>query len=450
MPEATESKGRKPVTGAAELLSAVLDLEERARNARTIVELMFLMANDTHQIIPYRQVILLEAPTGDIRAVSGLSNFENNAPYILWLKKTIIKRALASDGPMALTADDLSSADADFWSEWLPKTISAFPIMSPKQERIGIMLLARQEPLNSSDVVFLQRILSCYGHAWNALGPKARRIVSPIRRIAVWCLLLLFAVASMLIKVNLTVLAPAEIVARNPEVIRAPMDGIIKAIAIVPNQKVEPGDLLFELHSETTSGDLDVARKTLETLIVQYRQLSRRAVADPRSKARLPIVAGKIEEQEAAIDLLQNLVDRTQIFARTKGTVVLDNVTDFLGKPVRTGEKVLLVADEAQLEIEAWLPAVDAISLSDGGPVTMFLNSDPLVPVRGRLRHYAYEASLRPDGSLAYRIRGRLDNDAPDVRIGWRGTARLTGAQVSLAYWIFRKPILTIRQLLGL
>jgi hypothetical protein len=65
------------------------------------------------------------------------------------------------------------------------------------------------------------------------------------------------------------------------------------------------------------------------------------------------------------------------------------------------------------------------------------------------VRYVAHDAVPRPDGSYAYRVRARLDGRA-DQRVGLKGTAKLSGGWVPLAYWMLRRPLATIRQHIGL
>jgi hypothetical protein len=60
----------------------------------------------------------------------------------------------------------------------------------------------------------------------------------------------------------------------------------------------------------------------------------------------------------------------------------------------------------------------------------------------------AHEAVQRPDGSHAYRLRASLTAPAGH-RVGLKGTARLEGERVPLAYWVLRRPIATARAWIG-
>ena len=62
---------------------------------------------------------------------------------------------------------------------------------------------------------------------------------------------------------RLSVLAPMEIIPRDPIVIAAPMDGIIKEFMVTPNQPVTKGQPLFALDDIRLRNEYDISLKTL-------------------------------------------------------------------------------------------------------------------------------------------------------------------------------------------
>jgi hypothetical protein len=432
-----------------ELLSALLGIEERARLCATEKALAFLIVNETHLFVPYRQAILLSR-TGAVMAVSGIASIDNDVPFLQWLRRNIAGKALHSAGVAELHAHQLPEKEAAHWDKWLPQSLTICPIISPAGDRFGALLIGRREPLDGAAAPLLDRLLACYGHAWSALLGPRKPSWTYTRPVLVAAAILAFIAALGLIHTPITVLAPAEIVAVEPLVVRAPLEGVVNNIAVKPNQNVAVGDLLFRMDSKALEGELGVQKKALETRIAQYKQLTRRALADPKAKAQLPIIAGQAREQEAGIRRLEELVRRATVRADAAGAVIVGNVTDWAGRPARIGERVLMIADPSRVEIEAWLPIADAIKLPQGAAVKLFLNADPLKPLRGRLRLLSYEAKPRPSGVMAHRIRVALAPGQETPRIGLRGTARLSGEAVTLAYWIFRKPLSEVRQFLGL
>ena len=128
--------------------------------------------------------------------------------------------------------------------------------------------------------------------------------------------------------------------------------------------------------------------------------------------------------------------------------VLFDDPSEWIGKPVSVGERILRLAAPGDAEVEAWLPLADAIALPDGAPVQLYLNASPLSALSAQLRYMAHDAVQRPDGSYAYRVRATLE--APTTqRVGLKGTAKLQGEWVPLLYWVLRRPLASVRTTLG-
>jgi hypothetical protein len=66
------------------------------------------------------------------------------------------------------------------------------------------------------------------------------------------------------------------------------------------------------------------------------------------------------------------------------------------------------------------------------------------------LRQASYEATLSPSGLLGYRLKALFADGSRVPRIGLRGTAKVYGERVSLFYYLMRRPLAAVRQLLGL
>ena len=124
-------------------------------------------------------------------------------------------------------------------------------------------------------------------------------------------------------------------------------------------------------------------------------------------------------------------------------------VTDWAGRPVTVGERVMEIANPSQVKISVEQAVDDAIALSDNARVRVFLDADPLNAIEAKLTSAAFHAEPTPDGNLAYRADVRIA-DGTTPRIGLRGTAQLYGETVPLYFYLFRRPISAVRQSLGL
>ena len=155
----------------------------------------------------------------------------------------------------------------------------------------------------------------------------------------------------------------------------------------------------------------------------------------------------KLAQKRAERDYARELLSRAEVRAERDGIAVFADAERWTGKPVRTGERLLELADPQQAELKIELDVGDAIGFASQAPVTLFLDGDPLTPHQAILERAAYESEQTPSGNLAYRLDARF-TDAPP-RIGLRGTAKVYGENVPLAVYLFRRPLAAIRKAIG-
>lgn len=440
-----------------EVVGKLLALEKRARQSTTAAELGFVMVNETLGLVRYRQAALWRrgvSGAGEVVAVSGLAALDGNAPYQRWLRRLSNELAEHKDTmPRALHESDVPAELAQEWKEWLPAHVLWIPLLAPEGELLGSLLLAREESWSDADRHLLSHLAGTYGHAWAYLLRKTRR--EPLRWFAARRNRMLAAAAMVAfcaawIPVRDSALGPAEVIAREPVVVRAPLDGVIDEVMVQPNQPVDAGQVLLKLDDARLSNQLEVARKALAVTEAEYRQVAQQAVFDQKSKAALVILQGRVEQHAAEVSYLESLLQRIEVRAPRPGVVVFDDVNDWIGKPVRTGERILMVADPADMELEVRLPAADAIALEPGSDVRLFLNIDPQHPVDATLTYVGYQATPGPDGILAYRLKAAFAAGELPPRVGLKGTAKVYGPKTSLFVHVFRRPMAAVRQWLGL
>ena len=248
----------------------------------------------------------------------------------------------------------------------------------------------------------------------------------------------------LLLPVRLTVVGQGELVPREPVVVRAPLDGVIDEFHIAPNQVVKAGEPLFSYDNQVMRSRLLVAQQTLVTAQSEYRQAAQSALSDARAKFQLASLVGKVQEKQTELKFLTEQVERTTVMAPQSGVVLFDEVSEWIGRPVQIGERVVRMADPSDVELEVWLNLADAVPLKAGDEAKLFLAASPLDVIEAQVRWVGYEAQPRPDGTFAYRVRASLTNKSA-FQVGAKGTARVSSERVTLAYWLFRKPLAVVR-----
>ncbi|BCS52864.1 efflux RND transporter periplasmic adaptor subunit [Geobacter sp. SVR] len=439
-------------TGDSQLLglSILLQITRRVREAAGIEEIGFIAVNESKQLIAYRQAALWLEGKG-VFAVSGIPEPDRSSPYIQWLAECF-RQWRKEGGWRPIDARDLPPALSRSWEEWLPSHGVIAPLKGKTGEILGLLLLVRDEEWHENEVALLTELSAVYAHGIAAVTTgrrMARRIgamaVSARLKIALFLLL----VGALFIPVRMSVQAPAEVVPKEPFVVRSPLDSVIDRFHVKPNQPVSAGQLLFEFDRTNLRAKHGVAAKAFQVAAEEYRQAAQSALVDDKSKVEVTPRRGRMEERATELSWSRQLLDRTEVRAPRSGIAVFGEQSDWVGKNVSVGERVLTIADPGRVEMLIRLPVADAIELGPGNPVRLYLATDPQHPLEGTVRYAAYKPEVTPAGLVAYRIKADFGPAVAPPRIGLSGTARIFGKEVSLGYFLFRRPLTALRQRIG-
>lgn len=437
---------------SVQALLTLLQLGRRARAAPDTAGLGFVAVNETLQLASYRQAALwTELGLPRVATVSGLPQPDPGAPYIHWL--SALCRQLVKDGAPAGTVDAqaLPPVLRDEWVQWLPAQVLWLPLRH--EERLdGALLFARETPWGDAERALLQELAGIYAHALSTFRPRQQaldRAFGWLRSARGRRRLLLAAALLCVLPVRISVLAGAEVVPMEPLLVRAPLDGVIERFDVRPNQSVRAGDALFSLDTSALRTRFEVARKAVDTAQEEYRQSAQAAVTSDKNRADIALRQGQLQEKQVEFDYTSGQLERVQVKAERDGIAVFADASDWLGKAVTVGERILLVADPARVELAAQLPAADAIEVTPGDVLTLYPQGSPLASFDARVVSVAYRAEPTPEGFLAYRIKAEFLPGLAPPRIGQLGSARVRGGWAPLAYVVLRRPLVAVRQWFG-
>jgi len=473
-----------------------MDAAERARQLATLVLLMrrareadgedalgFVLVNETLRLLPFRQAALWRdgaiGALGRVTALSGLAETDPTAPYVQWLAAlfrvlpgaagagnadgagnaaagaSAPSPASAANPPIAraLTAADLPPDLGADWPHWLPAHALWLRLDPANGHGRGALLLARDAPWTDADIGLGAEFAAAAAHAQAAWAPRRgwRELAGDwlkAGRRRVWLLIALALLAC--VPVRLTVLARGEVVPQDAFLVRAPLNGVIDRIDVLPNQAVEAGAALFSLDATALAGQHALASKARETAEETWRQSAQRAVTDDRGKLDMTLDRARLDERAIEADTSARQLDRLRVSAARAGVVVFSDRDDWLGRAVAVGEKVMTLADPARVELTAWLPASESIRIGPGTRVTLYPNAAPAESYDATITRVAYRAEAGEDGILAFRLQASFDADGAPPRIGQIGTARVHGDWMPLAWYALRRPLTSARQWLGL
>ncbi|MDR4494604.1 MAG: efflux RND transporter periplasmic adaptor subunit [Nitrospirales bacterium] len=440
------------------ILVDLLHLESQIRSAQTVKELSFLLANETRRLVTFRQAFLISiSPTNGqacrIESVSSVAVLDRQAPLIKWLEKVsgYLWNKHLLDVPCYIIG---SQIPREWQSDWKRNGFSHVlwcPLKWANQRIVAGIWLARETIWKEGEDQLIRRVAETAAHAWQILQPngtRAGRWKQLFQKKWVWTGVVGLMLA-MCLPVRLATLAPVEVIARDPAVVTAPLEGVIAQVVVKPNTFVEEGDVLFRYDDKNFRNQFDVAEKNLAVALMEYRKTSQEAFLEDETGGNLPVQFTEVRLKEVERDYAWERLEQVDVTSPRAGVVIFGDPTDWVGRPIVVGERIMEVADPEQVELKIDLPVEDAIVLEKGAEVDIFLDANPLKTISARLVHASYHAEVLPTQVLAYRVKAALIEPGSHIRIGWQGTAKIYGEEVPLFLYLFRRPFSVARQTVG-
>ncbi|GAA7767528.1 multidrug transporter [Cupriavidus sp. SHE] len=446
-----------PTQSDVVLLLQLAELESLARQADSVQQLSFHIANDAHPLLRYRQALVFDVrpPAWHLLNISGLVSIDEQSPYVVWLghARKWLRERLEAGEPQWITQEDAALASdvvRSGWEEWWPNGAWALPLRSRAGQVQGWVLFLLDEVPGAGAGIAMSRLTQAWGYHWEMLARRERDVSwlwgSRTRRIAIAAVVLI-----LLMPVRQSALAPAEVTSLDLQMVSAPIEGVVKEVHVQPNQTVKAGQPLFSLDDTTLSHRLEVASQAVAVADAELLAARQNAFRSDDSKAQLTTLQSRAEERRAELESIRSQLQRQTVVAPRDGVAVFADINDWLGKPVVTGERIMQLANPDRPAMLIHLPVADALTLDVGAPVSLFLTVRPLQPLSGKLIETSYQAALTPDGVPSYRLRADIENGDPQhARIGLKGTARIKGGWSVLAYEILRRPLATLRAWTGI
>jgi multidrug resistance efflux pump len=430
----------------------------KAFNAKNSETLSFIILNDTIHAINYDRAILwdLEKDSPKLIGVSGHVTIAKTSQLTKkWID--LIKHINELNKPHQLTASSFAD-NPNIWNDLDLKPNSAIiwlPIMVREKLSSGLWLeiwKTDEKPLPSQESMQLitNFLLPAYGSAWEKFKRKFSLQKLGLNRRKITYGLLALSFLLFFIRVPLRVVAPMEVVPKDPYLITAPLDGIIKQVDVKAGRNVQKGELLFEYEKEILLEELKVSEKEVQIAQAEVNRASTLGLSDERARAELAVLTIKLQRKKIDLDLAKYKVSKLNVNSPEDGVAMLTDPDEWRGKPVKEGEKVMIVSNPAQTKIKIWVPENDNIPLNPNEQIKVFLNTTPTRSDKAILTYIANESTISDEHVPSFVAEANWVNPPQDVKLGVKGSAILYGEKVSLFYFVMRKPWASFRKFTGL
>lgn len=256
------------------------------------------------------------------------------------------------------------------------------------------------------------------------LGPKGRT-----RRIFLVTVVSVLAVLA-LGRGEYRVSAPAVIEGAVQRAVVAPFEGYIEQARVRAGQQVQRGDLLARLDDR----DLQSERRSLVAEEAELSKQHRQAVA-LLDHGEAKVVEAQLAQTRAGLALIEDKLARTELRAPLDGLVISGDWSRSLGVPVSRGELMFEIAPLDDYRVAIQVSDREIAGLAAGQQGELILTALPRQPVQLSVSDITTLAAEEP-GEPAFRVEAEVADDAPELRPGMEGVAKVTVGE-RRRWWIW-------------
>lgn len=444
---------------SAKLWTVISQLATRARAAESEPALQFVMANGTFEVLRYRSALVFTVHEGEPRlaCASGLTAVDRTSVFGSWSERVVKALLPKLGGPRPGRIDDVPPSLHAAWNDYWPATVQIHPVPGVGEKLLGVVVYVLDTPWPEWITPMLDVLHQAHGLCLQNLRARrhpleflARLVDGRHLRTRRYLLRAVIGVLVLLcLPIRQFVIAPAEIVSLDSVAVTSPVEGVVAELVARPNQTVRKGDILVRLDDTAIRNRLASARQSLEVARAEYLAGAHRAFVSADKTAEAGVLKGRISERLAEVAFLEDQLTLLDIRASHDGIAVYGQENDWIGKPVSAGQRIMELADSDRLGVYVWVPVADAINLRSGATLSVLLYAAPLNPLAATVEQASYQATRSPEGVAAYRVRATLQTQH-GVRLGLRGSAKITGEWVMFGYFVLRRPLSVLRQWFGI
>lgn len=457
---ANRAPSAQPTRAAqTDAISTFIGLEIEARQCADLESLRFAVVNSTRKLAGFDEAFLAEAaPCGGwiVSLAAGVHKIDRHAPLVQFMDTWLSKTVAAAGGNVAEPKQFELNSDAQRYG-LLNGAEVAFPyaLWIPIKSRTGAvaaLIALKSEPWRPQTVSLLIPLAGAYGHAWDALTAQgtshASKLFGFVSRTRVALSAGVLALIAGFIPVPMSALAPAEVVAREPVLVTAPLDGVIAEVLQPPGAMVQKSTPLVLFSDVNLRNSFELAKRNKAVAQAKYFKSVQTATSQQKEVEEVAIAKAELDVASGDLAYAEEMLGRTAIKAERAGLLIYSAKSDWIGRPVKTGERIMEIGNPEETELRIEVPVSDAITLQEGGDVALFLDGDPLTAVHAKVARANYRPSPNAENQLVYRVTASFA-DGVARRIGLRGVARVSSHKVPLAFYLFRRPIAALRQRFG-
>jgi hypothetical protein len=450
--ESSQPQKPKEESPVVKILALLNQLSLSAYRSQTKQSLIFQILNDTVQLAHYDRAALIQiSPSAKVLGISGQVQVNKNSVLVQQWKT--LATDLKDPNVNQLLTEDSFQKNSKLWKE-LSESKSApeiqwFPLIVNKDVTLGLWLERWQgKRWSTGEIDVLNFLVQAYAAAYEKHLPKVR--IKRVTKRQVMLFAAVFVSILFFVHIPLRIVAPCEVVPKNPILLTAPLDGIVADILVKPGQFVAKDQTLLEYDRRIPEQELKVAQKELEITNSELHRATSLSFKDKEQLSQVGVLKLKLLKEKVRLEIAQYIVDRLNVKAPEVGVVMLKDPEEWRGRPVRVGERILKISNPDDTQLRIWLPEGDNVQLDRDKNIKVIMNVSPEKSYLAKLNYVADYSEINDQQLPSFVAEADWENkENSSLKLGLKGTAILYGDDVTLFYWIVRKPWATLRGFFG-
>jgi hypothetical protein len=224
----------------------------------------------------------------------------------------------------------------------------------------------------------------------------------------------------------------------EPEVRRAvvaPFDGYLGEATLRAGDLVEEGQLLASLDDR----ELALERLSWESEVQQLSKQNRQARAEGNA-AEVRILSAGVERARARLELIEDRIARSRLYAPLDGVIVAGDLSQALGAPVERGEVLFEIAPLDAYRVILEVDESDIRDVSVGQEGSLVLASSPDDSIGFRVKQIT-PISVPEEGRNYFRVEAELQRTPERLRPGMEGVGKIEVDRRRLV-WIWTHTVI--------
>jgi GAF domain-containing protein len=245
----------------------------------------------------------------------------------------------------------------------------------------------------------------------------------------------LIIAAGFLVHADYRIGAPARLEGSVQRALVAPVDGFLESAYVRPGDHVNAGQVLVELATQ----DLELERRKWESELAQHENAAPAALARG-DRSEFVINQALADEARAKLGLVEEQLSRSRIVAPFDGVVIMGDLSQMLGAPVRRGDTLVTVAPANEFRLILEVDERDVADMSIGQAGRLVLGAMPDREFRFVVHRISPVAEAR-DGKNYFEVECELEGSQIEMRPGLQGVARITVDERPLIWVLMHRLI---------